>query len=93
VTRPALLIAAAMTGCDPAPLPTVPLPSMALDHPAAPSDAGAPPGRCPPDAPWNGRVCLGMGYVACPGEKRMDDAGVCASGPNEPAPRDAVRDR
>jgi hypothetical protein len=40
----------------------------------------APPawgGRCPEDAPWNGKVCLGHGYVACPGESRMDDAGAC----------------
>jgi hypothetical protein len=37
------------------------------------------PGRCPEDAPWNGRVCLGHGYVACPGISRFDDAGACVS--------------
>jgi hypothetical protein len=81
-----LLLAAA---CEPAPPAPVSLAAMSLDRVSPPADAGPPPpGRCPQDAPWNGRVCLGMGYVACPGAARMDDAGACAS-----PPRDAGDDR
>jgi hypothetical protein len=49
------------------------------DEVMAPADAAPPPaaGRCPQDAPWNGRLCLGHGYVACPGGASLDDAGVC----------------
>ena len=59
---------------------------MPLDarRPPATVDAGPPPpGRCPQDAPWNGRVCLGQGYLACPGDARLDDAGVCQALPRE----------
>jgi hypothetical protein len=49
----------------------------------APSGESAPlaPERCPSDAPWNGRVCLGGGYVACPGDARFDDGGACQRSP------------
>jgi hypothetical protein len=49
------------------------------DEVAVPADAAPPPaaGRCPQDAPWNGRVCLGHGYVACPGGASLDDGGAC----------------
>jgi hypothetical protein len=77
----ALVLAAA---CEPAPPPPVSLAAMSFDRGPTAADAGpAPPGRCPQDAPWNGRVCLGMGYVACPGEGRLDDAGACASAPHD----------
>jgi hypothetical protein len=61
---------------------------------AADGAAPAPPagGRCPQDAPWNGRVCLGHGYVACPGGASLDDAGACLAGPGaaaQAAPVDA----
>ena len=48
------------------------------------ADAAPPPaaGRCPQDAPWNGRVCLGHGYVACPGGATLDDAGTCQASAN-----------
>jgi hypothetical protein len=52
----------------------------------------APPGRCPEDAIWNGRFCLGHGYVACPGAARFDDAGACTTEPLGDA-RDASADR
>lgn len=41
-------------------------------------DAGARPksNACPDDAPWNGKVCSGAGYTACPGDMRLEgDAG------------------
>jgi hypothetical protein len=94
VSRAAGLLGACMgpflaAACEPAPPPPVSLGAMSVDRPQPPADAAAPPpGRCPQDAPWNGRVCLGMGYVACPGEGRLDDAGACAS-----PPRDAGGDR
>jgi hypothetical protein len=72
-------------GCEAAAPPQVALPGMALDRPSTPPiEAGAAPGRCPHDAPWNGKVCMGMGYVACPGDRRLDENGTC-----EAAPRDA----
>lgn len=42
------------------------------------AEAGAPVfGACPEDAPWTGTVCLGAGYVACPGGWSMDDRSRC----------------
>jgi hypothetical protein len=70
--------------CEPsrAPPSGVALDVSASTVQAGPVDAGsAPSGRCPPDAPWNGRVCLGGGYVACPGDGRLDDAGACQRAP------------
>jgi hypothetical protein len=43
------------------------------DGPVAPLFGGA----CPDDAPWTGVVCLGQGYVACPGGYSMDDRSRC----------------
>jgi hypothetical protein len=75
----AFALTAAAAACEPA-APQVALPGLALDRPAAPPvEAGVAPGRCPQDAPWNGKVCMGMGYVACPGERRLDEGGVCAA--------------
>ena len=86
--RLAVSLLAAVLGaaaCEPAPPPPVSLAAMSAERGPAPADGGAPapPGRCPQDAPWNGKVCLGMGYVACPGADRMDDAGACASPPRD----------
>jgi hypothetical protein len=85
----------ALLGCAPSGAP----PSAAafavtpvdLRAPGGQRDATTPPGPCPPDAPWNGRLCLGGGYVACPGDARFDDAGVCQRSPEEA--RDAGRVR
>ena len=61
---------------------------------APPPSASAPfappgPGHCPDDAPWNGRVCLGNGYVACPGAARLDDAGACVTEARDAGATDA----
>jgi hypothetical protein len=87
VTRVALLAVVAALGCEPAPPPPPALPAMSLDRPVV-ADSGLPPGRCPQDAPWNGKVCFGQGYAACPGDHRLDDAGAC-----ERLARDAGADR
>lgn len=60
--------------------------------PAAVADAGARDGgdamsvavaalgaSCPEDAPWTGVVCLGRGYVACPGGMYMDEKSRCVN--------------
>ena len=88
ILRFVLVVAAAAAGCAPSPPRPVSLRALALDPVGPPADAGlAPaPGRCPQDAPWNGRVCLGQGYVACPGDARLDDAGACQRPPRDAGP-------
>jgi len=82
--KPSLLVAAVvLAGCEPSAAPPVSLAGMALDARGVAGDAGPAPGRCPQDAPWNGRVCLGQGYVACPGDERLDDAGSCQRVPGD----------
>ena len=82
---PVLLCAAVgLAACRPSPAPPVPLAGafQALRGPAG--DVGPPsPGRCPRDAAWNGHLCLGQGYVACPGDARFDDAGACQAPPRQ----------
>jgi hypothetical protein len=48
-------------------------------------------GACPEDAPWTGTVCLGQGYVSCPGGYSMDDRSRCVRDAVAEAP-DAARD-
>lgn len=68
----------------PAPGPTASLPD---DEGAA---ALAPERTCPSDAPWNGSVCAGAGYVACPGGMRLE-GDACAAPPTVDAPKTAPR--
>ena len=83
-----LCVAVGAAACARSPAPPVALGAMSMDPRGPSGDAGAPPpGRCPQDAPWNGRVCLGQGYVACPGDARLDDAGACQAQLRDAGPR------
>ena len=78
-----LLLLAMVGACGGGQLsPVGPPPGAALDGGGrdASRDTSVPPlfgGACPEDAPWTGAVCLGQGYVACPGGYSMDDRSRC----------------
>ncbi len=46
---------------------------------------------CPSDAPWNGSVCSGAGYVACPGGMRLEGEACAAPAAPEPVKSAAPR--
>ena len=53
-------------------------PSANLDAPTrAPArrvaDERPLPATCPQDAPWTGQICMGQGYVTCPGGSGLVD--------------------
>lgn len=85
----AILAAVLVGACSsPASKAPPPGPAFAYEEPGGTGDAGAPrrSSTCPDDAPWNGKTCAGAGYVACPGDLRLEgDACILHTNGAEPA--------
>jgi hypothetical protein len=77
-----LALLAAVAACGGGQRPPAGVSAGAMDGGSRDGARDAPPpplfgGACPDDAPWTGAVCLGQGYVACPGGYSMDDRSRC----------------